>query len=373
MHTIVKQIKKLSVASAMGAGLACAWLAAPLPAQANGTTFYGIDNDNNILEVNPLNKFTKIVNQVGLTNSDCLTTPDCLSVFQGSNGIAYDTTRDHLFFFYNPIATGSSQPYDLRFWNRKSTGIGSLKTINLGEVTYIPANAAYYNNSLWYFDGGTTTSILNQLALTYNPAEDDITSTSLTRYDLSTFGSPTYSPGGYGDIAINAISGVLYGSTTNGNYYSVDLKLIGDTANSVYNDLGTIYSLQGTDSDIADVAQRPTGLQLSFNADYTKLYGTRFCNAEFNCAGYTFNGQSIQPAAGDGLFFEIADYATGDSTSERYLTDADLLYVSSPGFRDLGGATQNAIVPGPLPLMGVGAAFGWSRRLRRRLQSKRQS
>jgi hypothetical protein len=367
-----KQLKRMALATVIGGGLACVSFVGADPAKADGNTFYGIDNDNNILEVNPLLKFTKIVNEVGLTLSDCATTEGCLAIPAGSNGIAYDTARDHLFFFYNPNGTGAQQSYDLRFWNRKSSGIGSLKTIDLsgqfGPPVYIPANAAYYNDALWYFDGGNTTTILNQLSLSYNPAGDDIVDWALTSFDLNNYASPSYSPGGYGDIAINVTNGLLYGSTTNGNYFSVNLNQLGDTANAVYTDLGTIYSLQGTVSDITDVAQRATGLQLSFNADYSKLYGTRFCNAEFNCAGYTLDGQPIQPAIGDGLFFEITDYATGDSTTERFLTDADLLYASSPGFRDLGGATANAIVPGPLPVLGIGAAFGWSRRLRRRIK-----
>ena len=46
-----------------------------------------------------------------------------------------------------------------------------------------------------------------------------------------------------------------------------------------------------------------------------------------------------------------------------------MLYFGSPGFRDLGGAATvpvNETVPGPLPALGITAAFGWSRRLRRR-------
>jgi hypothetical protein len=35
--------------------------------------------------------------------------------------------------------------------------------------------------------------------------------------------------------------------------------------------------------------------------------------------------------------------------------------------RDVGAVQQIASVPGPLPLLGFGSAFGWSRRLRRRL------
>ncbi len=39
------------------------------------------------------------------------------------------------------------------------------------------------------------------------------------------------------------------------------------------------------------------------------------------------------------------------------------------GRRDIGAVQLTAPVPGPLPLLGIGAAFGWSRRLRRRLRS----
>lgn len=36
------------------------------------------------------------------------------------------------------------------------------------------------------------------------------------------------------------------------------------------------------------------------------------------------------------------------------------------GYRDVGGVQQRVPVPGPLPLFGLAAALGWSRRLRRR-------
>ena len=39
------------------------------------------------------------------------------------------------------------------------------------------------------------------------------------------------------------------------------------------------------------------------------------------------------------------------------------------GRGDIGAVQLAASVPGPLPLLGIGAAFGWSRRLRRRLRS----
>lgn len=358
MHLPIQRSRRTLAGLGLCIGAACISLFGAEPAKANGTTFYGIDNNNNIWEVNPITKTNVKVNSTGLTT------------FEGSNGIAYDTVRDHLFFFYNPISRGPGQIYDLRFWNRKSTGTGSLQTIDLGSVTDIPANAAYYNNSLWYFGGGNTDleelTILYQLSFTYNASEDAIIGQSLSSYDLSTYSTPTYEPGIYGDIAINTKTGFLYGSTIQGNYYSIDLNKLGDTSNAIYTDLGTINSLQGSTP-----AQAPTGLQLSFNADYSKLFGTRFCNGAIVCTGYTLDGQPITPAAGDGLFFEITDYAIGDSSRVRNLTDADLLYYATPGFRDLGGATTNELVPvpGPVPVLAAGTAFGWSRRMRRKLRS----
>jgi hypothetical protein len=49
------------------------------------------------------------------------------------------------------------------------------------------------------------------------------------------------------------------------------------------------------------------------------------------------------------------------------------LFASSPGYRDLGGATANAIVPGPLPILGIGGAFGLSRRIHRKINSSKSA
>jgi hypothetical protein len=341
---------------ALTSGSLCLSLTLAKPAQANpaGTYFYGIDNSNTIYQVNPLLSEEIVVNPTGL------------SVPGGSNGIAYDTARNQLFFFYNPATQGQNQPYDLRFWNRKSSGPSSLQTVAsstdtgapLGSTNRIPTNAAYYNNALWYFDGDPTSTTLRQLNLTYNGTGDAIVSTSITNYDLSTYaGTPTYPGGIYGDVAINTTNGILYGSTTNGNYYKIDLNALGSTSNTVYTDLGQIETLDSSGS-----AFLPSGLQLSFNADYSKLYGTRFCNLASDCTGYVPSA-----AAGDGIYFEIADF-DNPSAGTRQLSSSSLLYFGSPGFRDLGGATDNPLnsVPGPVPAMGFVAAFAWSRRMRRR-------
>jgi hypothetical protein len=346
-------------------GVACISMLGAAPAQAAGrTVFYGIDNNNNIYEVNPRTKSNNLVNEVGLTNANCGTTPGCLSLSGGANGIAFDTSREQLFFFYRPTSTSTS--YDLLTWDRQSTGIGSLQTVRTLSGSSTPANAAYFSDAVWYFGPGQST-VLNKLAFDYTG--DTITGSTLTSFNLNDYAAPNYPASFFGDIAINPNTGLLYGSTNNGNFYSIDLTKLDDTTNAVYTDLGTINTLQGSTPGAATLT--PSGLQLSFNTDYSKLYGTRFCNTADNCNGYTVNGQPIAPAAGDGLFFEIPNFASGDSTTVRNLNDPDLLFFDEPGFRDLGGATRSPIepVPGPLPVIGAGVAFGWSRRLRKRLKS----
>jgi hypothetical protein len=348
----------------LAAGITCTAVVSPEPARAANTTFYGVDNDNNIWEVDPIQKFNVLINEVGRTIPNCDTTDGCLNVSSGSNGIAFDTGRNHLFFFYNNSGTGAAQPWDLRFWNRKSFGPSSLSIVPWASGTNIPANAAYYDNALWYFDGGTTTRSLNKLSLQYNADQDQILSTSLNTYDLSGFTEPTYPSGGYGDIAINVLTGFLYGSQVSGNYYKIDLNQLGNPEANIYESLGAAQTLDETGTGFV-----ASGLQLSFNADYTKLYGTRFCNAASNCSGYdspTFTAQ-----AGDGLFFEVMNF--DDYQEFRQFGSDSLLFSSSPGYRDLGGATANAIVPGPLPILGIGGAFGWSRRIRRKISSIKAS
>lgn len=190
------------------------------PANA-ATTFYGIDNNNNIWEVDPVRQFNVLVNEIGRTIPNCAITPGCLNSQTGSNGIAYDSDRDHLFFFYNSTSTG----WNLQFWNRKSSGPASLKVIpGIAGTSSIPANAAYYDNALWYFDGSTS-SKLNKAAFSYNSSQDDIVSANVISYDLSTYLVPVYQPGIYGDIAIDVQKGFLYGSQADtGRFFKINLN-----------------------------------------------------------------------------------------------------------------------------------------------------
>jgi len=101
-------LQRIPTTLALVAGMACATTLVASPVRA-GTTFYGIDNDNNIWEVDPIRKFNKLINEVGRTITDCATTNGCLNTSQGSNGIAYDTNRDHLFAFTTPLAQAQAK------------------------------------------------------------------------------------------------------------------------------------------------------------------------------------------------------------------------------------------------------------------------
>ncbi len=62
-------------------------------------------------------------------------------------------------------------------------------------------------------------------------------------------------------------------------------------------------------------------------------------------------------AAGNGIYYGTTRFGGGNGYGTIYKFDS--------------GIQDPNPVPGPLPLMGAGAAFGWSRRLRRRIQAVR--
>lgn len=81
--------------------------------------------------------------------------------------------------------------------------------------------------------------------------------------------------------------------------------------------------------------------------------------------------------------FNASMQAIEDATSESLRRSSNqFAYVSfigifiDPEILELGywesHITDERAVPGPLPLLGIGAAFGWSRKIRLRLRSRRQ-
>ncbi|MFM7549470.1 MAG: PEP-CTERM sorting domain-containing protein [Cyanobacteriota bacterium] len=78
----------------------------------------------------------------------------------------------------------------------------------------------------------------------------------------------------------------------------------------------------------------------------------------------------INQADGSVLYWGIiTDPSEGDISSISFQTTIGSGDVFAFDNFTIGSREQVADVPGPLPLLGAGAAFGWSRRLRRRVKA----
>ena len=262
---------------------------------------YGIGDNNRIWEIDPVGKTSQIVYETGLTGE--------------SNAFAFDTVRDQMFFV--------DANKDLYYWNHAATIARVATAAELG-VSGIgaqqPWNAAYYNNAFWFFN--TESDQFNKVSLTYSGSGSSNTPSfdSLTTYSIS--GIPYNSTPGdrnrFGDIAIIADgpnAGMLYAATawptnTDGLFYSLDLDTLTTT--------GTATVIKGA---VLNGTGNPN-LQLSFNGDYSTLYG------------HDYNG---------GKWYTV-DLATGNLTEIVGFTT----YTSGTnGFRDLGGASLESVTPVP--------------------------
>ena len=78
----------------------------------------------------------------------------------------------------------------------------------------------------------------------------------------------------------------------------------------------------------------------------------------------TTNGLSISTNGGS----SYTNYTTADRLGNNFVrgvyASGNTIYAATDG----GVSLAQLPVPGPIPVMGAGAAFGWSRRLRRRLR-----
>jgi hypothetical protein len=290
--------------------LAILGLAAALPvaAVAAPAIIYGIDNNNDIYEIDPVNK----------TSALALVQP----AGGFSNALAYDTTRDHLFFI--------GPDNGLKYWAQGS-GTTGLNVAGSPAVGTDPNNAAYYDNAYWFFEHDS--NVLHRWNLSYTgtgagavPSISGTQSFVIAGMDLPPTGSVN-NTNSFGDIAINPTTGILYASTSRGRFYSVDL----------------LNSMTFTQLLVSPGNDNTVGLQLSFNTDYSILYGHSYTSGSW---------YEVNPANGNQTAI------TGFSTKP----------FGDTGFRDLGGAAV-AAVPEPsaaaLACIGVAGA-AWCLRRRRR-------
>jgi len=273
---------------------------------------YGIDDANFLWQLDPVSKTSVRVYQTVLTGI--------------SNALAFDTDRSDLF-----AVDGSN---DLWWWNAVVDAPAKVATATqLGLSTNSvdqPWSAAYYNNSYWFFRGAGLqgTNELSRVVFDYTGGTP--TFQSMATFTIS---GTSLTDNSFGDIAIKP-DGTLYAynHATAGRFYSLDL-----TTATLVSGSGTVggFNLISTTSG--------TGLQLSFNADSTTLYGHNY---------------------DDGKWYVI-DTSLGGLTEVAGFTS---LLDDNKGFRDLGGATITA-VPEPSTLLLAGVGVGgtlWTATSRRR-------
>jgi len=125
-----------------------------------------------------------------------------------------------------------------------------------------------------------------------------------------------------------------------------------------------------TDTDILNFTDftisAPSSGTVNFNWNYTSLdtFGP-----SFDPFGYLLNGVFTQLTNDSGAAAQSGSASfsllTGDVFGFRQTTVDSLLGSASTTISNFNAP----VVPGPLPLLGAGAALGWSRRLRYRLRA----
>ena len=353
-------VKRLALVAGFAIGMQGAAFAGELAAPYY---VYGIDGKGKINEIKLQNQATggpqiqyqKVVLNTGLTGDPA-----------SFNALSYDISRDDLFFAYNNTVSGVASPTTyIYWWDKRSQSISSIYSLAADDGT--PTSAAYYNNAIWFFENeeeeGTQTAKLAKIALTYDgfgvptasapvvfnvPLTDPV---GTCNSGLTVGTGPCKSRQVFGDIAIDS-TGKLYAATANNSAGTLN---VGDPATtSVFYtvNLGTCATGSPNTCSPADnlAVSGLFGYQLSFGyavsgIDNATLVGTKDLNGELG----------------------LVDLATGAFTA--YNGSAQLTnptYDAASLLRDLAGPAPYT-VPGPFPLLGAGAALGWSRRLRRRI------
>jgi uncharacterized repeat protein (TIGR03803 family) len=260
------------------------------------------------------------------------------TVFGGSEGSG-------AIFEFDPFGSGSI------------TLKGSFEVTPIGSQPFAPLTSA--GNGKFY---GTT------------PLGTDNGPGSIFEFDPSGNGSITLKSwfegtnGQYPTAALtSAGNGKFYGTTQGGGVYNAGAIFEFDPSAS-----GTV-TLKGS----FDGANGLRPFAALTSAGNGKFYGTTLYGGannvgaifEFDPSGSgsitlkgSFDGANgAQPfaaltSAGNGKFYGTTAYGG--------VNGAGAIFEFDPG-------TNSAPAPGPLPLLGAGAAFGWSRRLRRRIQPVR--
>lgn len=248
---------------------------------------YGSDIDNNIWEV----EFSDTSYQ------NAIKVVDGTRINASVNCIAWCEHHDRLYMANQGLPM-------FKEWRRSTDTISDMGGIGHG-MTSEPNNAAYWAESFWWFTHNS--NILNELQLNYsapsNPGLANVTSSNHNSWAVRGMDLPVLigpNTNSFGDIAIDN-DGILYGYTSRGRFYKVNLSDPETTFEE-------ISPSQGNDNK--------KGLQLSFSSDYSILFGHDYDTGKW----YTIN-------LTNGNLTEIIGAVTAVGSDGN-------------GFRDLGGVSS---------------------------------
>ncbi len=318
------------------------------PAEAGGF-LYGAGSDGNIYEIDTHQRTSRFLTSTGFTGIGTNGTG-------AANALANDPVRNNLFFItpdnnLRVIQRGSSTPQLVSGATAHNLGIN-------GQLQ--PQNAAFYNNEFWFFSrlapgnkADKNPVTLNRVSFSYTnntPSFMRRISYHLSAVPNNTTGKDGLLENNFGDISIvtgGQKDGYLFGTTNNA--YNTDgrlfrLKLAGLSTDPILGAKALNASYKQLNGNLGT-----GGLQTAFNSSFTTL----FANAA---------------TGGNWLTVNIHTGATA-ALPQPFTT---VVPGPLPGVLDLSSSISTVQIPGPLPLLGAAAAFGWTRKLRKRVNSSLQ-
>jgi uncharacterized repeat protein (TIGR03803 family) len=310
-----------------------------------GTTEYGGSNDRGSIF-----KFDSATGSIALQHS--FTEPNGsgprAALTAAGNGIYYGTT----FCGGTIVCTGTIFQFD------SATGSFTLQGIlpgSNGARIYAPLTAAgngIYYGTTWTGGSGDTGSVFQ-----FDSATGSIT------LQASFTGTNGSSP----NAALTAAgNGIYYGTTVFGGSNGLGSIFKFDSATG---SITPQASFTGSSGTYPFAAMTAAGNGIYYGTTYSGGNFSRGSIFQFDSATGSITLQALftgsngagpyaaLTAAGNGIYFGTTQYGGSNNTGSIFKFDS--------------GVRNSNPVPGPLPLLGATAAFGWSRKLRRRIQPVR--
>lgn len=316
------------------------------PAEAGGF-LYSAGSDGDIHEIDTHQRTSRFLTSTGFTGTKGTGT---------ANALANDPVRNNLFFI-----TADNNLQVIQAGSSAAQLVSGATAQNLGiKGKFQPQNAAFYNNEFWFFSqlapgnkADMNPVTLNRISFSYTnntPSFLKRISYNLSAVPNNTTGYKGLLENTFGDISIitsGPKDGFLFGTTTNAN-----------------NTDGRLFRLK-----LAGLSTDPILGAKALNANYKQIKGNLGTGARqtaFNSSFTTLFANSA--SGGNWLTVSIGTSAT-TALAQPFTTAVPGLF---PGVLDLSSSISGVRIPGPLPLLGAAAAFGWSRRLRKWVNSSFQ-